>query len=167
MMPVKATENPIICSTAVSIFLLFYHLAAAASTIGTAFPRVILNHSTNLPNTLRTYQVDRRYAGYRRPHAARGMGARARVSVTNAEISNLKPRANHQRRRAVTARGVDYPTIRVGSQLLVAATFTRVQAPNVSTHDDDTNHSDVRGAIHSDVRGAPPSEPGLHPWPRR
>ena len=39
MMPVKATENPIICSTAVSIFLLFYHLAAAASTIGTAFPQ--------------------------------------------------------------------------------------------------------------------------------
>jgi hypothetical protein len=63
MMPVKATENPIICSTAVSIFLPFYHLAAAASTIGTAFPQSNCQSLYELTNTLRTYQVDRRYAG--------------------------------------------------------------------------------------------------------
>ena len=62
-------------------------------------------------------------------------------------------------------RGLSWLDISLFSRRL-RITRSRASSPNVSTHDD-TNHSDVRGANHSDVRGSPPSEPGLHPWPRR
>ena len=72
MMPVKATENPIICSTAVSTFSYFITWPPPHRPSELPFPRVILNHSTNLPTLYELTKLTDAMLDDERPHAARG-----------------------------------------------------------------------------------------------